>query len=216
MRRQNEGFSLIELLVVITILAALAAGGTVFVRIANRNREKAITEGRLQSIAIGLEEVKKALGYYPPTYTRDLRSPGGKEKIGEKVGVPNETNVGIETVYIAFHMAGVKPDMQGLGDDALANTDKDNVAELVGDLQVSDLFEYVDVWGNPFVYLAGKDYKDVSKVETYVLANGTEVKVTPKTSDKQGIFVRAQSFQLFSMGPDGVPGTEDDLGWSMN
>lgn len=216
MRRTNEGFSLIELLVVITILAALAAGGTVWIRIANQNRAKTITSQRIASIATALEEVKQQLGYYPPTYTRDLKAPGNTEKIGEKVGVPNETNVGIETLYIAFNMTGVNPDMQGLGDDALANTDEDNAAELIGKLQVTELYEYVDFWGNPIVYICNKDYKDVSKVEKYVLGNGTEVTVAPVKSDKTGQFVRAQSFQLFSLGPDGQLGGDDDIGWSMD
>lgn len=216
MRRTNEGFSLIELLVVITILAALAAGGTVWIRIANKNRAKTITSQRIASIATALEEVKQQLGYYPPTYTRELRAPGNTEKIGEKVGVPNETNVGIETLYVAFNMTGVNPDMQGLGDDALKNTDDDNAAELVGKLQVTQLYEYVDFWGNPIVYICAKDYKDVSKVEKYVKGDGTEVTVAPIKSDKTGQFVRAQSFQLFSLGPDGQLGGDDDIGWSMD
>ena len=214
MRRTNEGFSLIELLVVITIMAALAAGGTVFIQISNRKRAQTITKQRLLALSTALEGAKKELGYYPPSYTRELKAPGGTEKVGEKVGVPNETNIGIETLYVAFNMTGLRPDMQGLGDDALANTDADNAAELVGRMQVTELFEYVDFWGNPLVYLAGKDFKDPSKVEKYVLANGTEVKVAAKKGGKTGQFVDAQRYQLFSLGPDGLPATEDDIHWN--
>ena len=215
MRRTSQGFSLIELLVVLTILGALAAGGTVWIRIAQKNKLKTLTNQRMQAIASGLESVKKAIGYYPPTYTGDLKSPDGKEKVGEKVGVPNETNIGIETVYIAFKMQGVNPDLQGLGDDAIQNTDGDNVAELVGDLQVTEMYEYVDAYGNPFVYFSAKDYKDVSKFEQYVKGDTVStVKAAPHKSGKEGTFLEQNRFQLFSMGPDGEPNTEDDIGWA--
>jgi prepilin-type N-terminal cleavage/methylation domain-containing protein len=218
MRRTNQGFSLIELLVVLTILGALAAGGTVFIRIAARNKARTLTSQRLFAIATGLEEVKDALGYYPPTLTTDLKSPDGKDKPGEKVGLPNDTNVGIETVYIAFKLNGVNPDLQGLGDGAIGNTDNDKVAELVGQLQVTDMFEYVDFWGNPFVYFSSKDYADVSAFESYVKAGdgSTAVKVKPHKSGKEGVFKEKNRFQLFSMGPDGEPNTPDDLGWAMD
>jgi len=217
MRRTNQGFSLIELLVVLTIMGALAAGGTVFIRIATKAKQKSVTKRRLNAIATSLEEVKKALGYYPPTYTADLKSPDGKEKPGEKVGVPNETNIGIETVYISFKLGGVMPNLQGLGDDAIQNTDDDHVAELVGQLRVTDMYEYVDTWGNPFVYFSSRDYKDVSKVESYVLADGiTTVKVPIKISGKEGGPLEPNRFQLFSMGPDGAPGGGDDIGWAMD
>lgn len=217
MRRTNQGFSLIELLVVLTILGALAAGGTVWIRIAQKAKAKTLTTQRLQAIASGLESVKKGLGYYPPTYTGDLKSPDGKEKPGEKVGVPNETNIGIETVYIAFKLSGVNPDLQGLGEESIQNTDGDNVAELVGELQKTDMYEYVDAYGNPFVYFSAKDYKDVSKVEQYVKGDTvTMVKVAPHKSGKEGAFLEKNRFQLFSMGPDGLPNTEDDIGWAFD
>jgi prepilin-type N-terminal cleavage/methylation domain-containing protein len=217
MRRTNQGFSLIELLVVLTILGALAAGGSVWIKIAQKNKAKTTTNQRLQAIASGLEQVKKDLGYYPPTYTRELRSPDGKEKPGEKVGVPNETNIGIETVYVAFKLNGVSVDLQGLGENSIQNTDSDDVGELVGQLQVTSLYEYVDAWGNPFVYFSSKDYKDVSKFESYVKQDGvTIVKVAPVKSGKEGTFLQQNRYQLFSLGPDGEPDTGDEIGWAFD
>ena len=88
-RRTETGFSLIELLVVITILGALAAGGTIWIRLAEKRKAETITRQRLTAIASGLEVVKQAMGYYPATMTRDLKSPDGKEKVGERAGTPN-------------------------------------------------------------------------------------------------------------------------------
>ncbi len=219
MRTRNQGFSLIELLVVITILGMLAAGGTVFIRMSNKAKADTITRQRLSSIASALETVKQQLGSYPPTETRALRGRNpGEEKLGQKVGVPNETNIGIETLWVAFNLNGVQPDMTGLGDDALANTDNDEVAETVGRLSVPQLYEFVDFWGNPFVYFAARDYKDATKFEKYVSRQNnveTEVKAAPWKSTKTGGFLQEQSFQLFSMGPDGLPNTDDDIGWAL-
>ena len=119
------------------------------------------------------------------------------------------------TVYLAFNLDGVNPTLDGIDDTAIRNYDEDEVGELVGRLAVPDLFEYVDYWGNPFVYFHNKDYKDPSKVEKYVKMDGTTVTAAPKVSAQTKQFERAQSFQLFSMGPDGEPGTDDDVHWGL-
>lgn len=213
MRRTETGFSLIELLVVITILAALAAGGTVWIRIANKRKAKVTTQQRLTSIAIGLEQVKQAVGYFPPTVTTELRGAGTKkEKVGEKIGDQNDVNVGIETVWVAFHLAGVNTAaLDQLGDDALMNYDEDQANETVGEMKSLELWEIVDAWGNPIVYFHNRDYKDPSKVQKYMRADGSTVTVEVRTRDKAGGFENAQGFQLFSFGEDGEPGTEDDV-----
>ncbi len=214
-RAQAEagGFSMIELLVVITILAALAAAGTIWFGMAERAKLKAITTSRLTAIATGLESLKLATGAYPSTDNESLRGPN-REKIGAAIGTPNESNQGIETVYVAFHMTGVSISTDDLGDSAIANLDEDGAIETTGtSLTSNELFEYVDAWGNPFVYFNGKDYKDVSKVSAYVNYKLEDVTAAPMASEKTGAFLRAASFQLFSMGSDGQPNTEDDIAW---
>ena len=211
MKKTEVGFTLIELLVVITILGALAAGTTVWVSVANRNRDKTMTQTRMVTIATGLEAVKQAVGYYPPTSTLALKSPGMKaDNIGTKVGEPNETNIGIETVYIAFNMSGVTVSTDGL-EDAFFNTDDDHANQLVGTLVKTDLMEMIDAYGNPFVYIAAKDYKDVEKVAEYVNYEGQTVTVEVLVNEQTGKPIRMTSFQLFSMGPDGIPNNDDDI-----
>ena len=73
------------------------------------------------------------------------------------------------------------------------------------------LFEIVDSWGNPYVYFAAVDYKNAKKLGRYTLLNGTDVMCEPVKNDTTGEFRNVDTFQLFSMGPDGVPGTEDDI-----
>ena len=116
-----------------------------------------------------------------------------------------------DAFFVAFRLPNINVRPQGL-DEATANTDDDKAQSTTGtQLQKEDLFEYVDTWGNPIVYLSAADYKDVTKVEQYVLGNGTAVKVVALKNETTGEYIRPDSFQLYSMGPDGKPGTDDDL-----
>jgi hypothetical protein len=81
------------------------------------------------------------------------------------------------------------------------------------------LFEIKDAWGNPLVYFADADYADAEKVpHTYMTASTREnegeeggmVDVKPWRLQTGG-FAQPGKFQLFSMGPDGVPNTDDDI-----
>ena len=67
---------------------------------------------------------------------------------------------------------------------------------------------------HPLVYFAAGDYADATKAPpTYMAkdADGVERAVYPKPYKTERGFEQAKSFQLFSMGPDGEPNTEDDL-----
>jgi hypothetical protein len=118
---------------------------------------------------------------------------------------------------LALHLDGINVSADELTDAVYENTDGDDLPAPVGKLETTQRLEVVDSWGNPFCYLHNRDYKDMSKVEQYVLGDGqTVVKVKPRTEEKTGKFFRAGSFQLFSFGPDGVPGTADDMHFGDN
>ena len=215
---RSGGFTLIEIMVVIAIIASLIGASSLMLSIANKKKMETETKSRLTALGAAIEQVRNAdqLGRYPPTEIGKLFFSGfdGK-KFG---GQPNATNVGIETIYVVFRLPGINVPVTGLdAEDATGNLDDDKAMSPVGKMAKPDLFEYLDSWGNPLVYISATDYKDPSRVAEYVLGNSAHehVKVAPKKNDKTGEFVRPDSYQLFSMGPDGKPDTDDDLVFGM-
>jgi prepilin-type N-terminal cleavage/methylation domain-containing protein len=210
--KRTDGFTLIEVMVVIAIIATLIGTGSLMIRMAMKKKAITQTQGRLSTIGMGIEAMKNSdqLGRYPPTQLAKLSFSGFDG--AKTAGGMNETNVGIETVYACARLKGINVPTSGL-DEAVDNTDDDKAIAPIGTAAKPDLFEYVDFWGNPFVYINASDYKNMQKVEQYVLGNEThdQVKVEPHKVEKTGEFVRPDSFQLFSMGPDGKPNTEDDI-----
>jgi prepilin-type N-terminal cleavage/methylation domain-containing protein len=211
--RRDGGFTLIEIMVVIAIIASLIGAGSLMLNIATKKRMVTATQGRLNAIGAALEQLHNTdqLGRYPPTQLSKLSFPGF-DGVKFTAGT-NDTNVGIETIYVVFRLPGINVMPQGVdGDDCTANTDGDKATQVIGKLAKPDLFEYIDAWGRPLVYFASADYKDPSKVELYVLGDGGEkIKIHPKTNEKTGEYIRPDSFQLFSLGPDGKPDTDDDI-----
>ena len=215
-RLRDGGFTLIEIMVVIAIIASLIGAGSLMLNIAQKKRMIADSQGRYNGLGAALEQIRSAdqLGRYPPSQISKLIVAGfDGAKFG---GQPNATNVGNEALYVVFRLPGMSVMPAGVdAESALGNTDDDKALTVVGKLQKPDLFEYLDAWGNPLVYFSASDYKDPSKVEQYVLGNGTSVKVAPLRNEKTGEFVRPDSFQLFSMGADQQPNTDDDLMYGM-
>lgn len=211
--RKNLGFTLIEILVVIAIISAILGGISLMIGQAMKAKDKSNTTMRVNNLGAALERIHEGdkLGMYPPTRMENLVFPGGGGPVGKQLGAANETNAGIETVYVALRLKGINVTVAGFeADNALANLDDDKAAQTIPDMMDARLFEYLDTWGNPLVYISARDYKNMKGVEQYMLANGSTVKVQPQTL-ANGEFARPDSFQLFSLGPDGEPGTDDDI-----
>jgi prepilin-type N-terminal cleavage/methylation domain-containing protein len=214
MRNRRGGFTLIELLVVITLIAGLMGLGILLLGQANKNRDVVLTSNRVQAVAAALSKLSgKGPGAYDmdvSTETLKLRGPNG-EKVGADAGMPNDTNIGIESVVVALHLNGVNVEL-GLETDAFANTDQDNMAKNPTRMPGDGLMEIVDAWGHPLAYFYGPEMKLWEKYSKYVMGESQRIaKAKPWQNEVTGDYLKADSFQLFSAGPDGEFNTEDDI-----
>lgn len=164
-----------------------------------------VTDARIRKVSAAAEAVRRAWSRYPPATVAAIGSVAGRAPRMRRGS--NRTNEGAEALYQSMYWPGVEHD-PGLSEEELSNTDEDELAEAAG--RGVSLSEVRDEWGNPLVYIPATEY---GRAETeplrYRLASGDEVEVRPWKVD--GAFANPSSFQLFSMGPDSLPNTEDDI-----
>jgi len=195
--RRDAGFTLIELLVVIVIIAVLACLTVVAVMHALVWAPEAATRAQIKALRAACVRHHTTRGDYPPSTLAKLGARG-----------LNDTNNGIEAFTACLSRDGAILWEQA---DAYANTDADRAETNItgwyfGD---NDLREITDAWGRPLVYMHHVDY---AKPATYVFVPGGgrfEVKAIRVAATRA--FAHPDSFQLWSVGRDGVPGTIDDL-----
>lgn len=197
----SAGFSLVEILVVLTIIGLLMSFSAVAV---SRYRETGrITDcdARIQSLTLLAESHAERTGGYPPDRLEALGI----------AAVDNQVNEGIEACVAALRRqdyAGGRPAEKHLG-----NTDDDHGERLEAMDGSGALLELLDPWGNPLIYIVNDHYDQ----ETLVLLDDGSSLIEPMparavTNPLTGAFHRFESFQIRSAGPDGLMDTEDDLG----
>jgi hypothetical protein len=112
-----------------------------------------------------------------------------------RAGDPVNANAGAEAVLAAF---------------AAANWSFSPTPE-IDDTDGDGRDEFVDPWGNPYVYFDAADYDAAVAGVVYVRGDGARVTVRPRRDPDTTWHFQLIGFQLFSMGPDEVPGTSDDV-----
>ena len=210
-RRSERGFSFIEVLVVMGIIAVLVGGVVFIVGKWMEDRPRMLTRQRMVKAKVALESLRQRFGSYPAADVRKIETRWASGA-GSKIKAPsNRTNLGIEAMVQAMYWPGNEYDPE-FNDDEFVNTDEDQLGKAVNNRSNPELLELKDEWDNPLVYIEAATYASAAKdggVQV-LTAEGDMVRAMPYQNE-DGSFVAPSSFQLFSIGPDMEPNTEDDV-----
>lgn len=207
--RGAAGFSFLELLVVMGILAVLAGIGAVVYRVAFQRKSEFATKTLLQKVGGDIDLFRSRYGTYPASSLAMLPAVLGTPlKVG-RTTPSNTTNVGVEAMYQSFVApgVGVNPNL----DADKSNTDRDAFDRALDPRGDPKLYEVKDEKGNPLVYILDADYEAFEKAPpVYLDKDGVEFRPKPWRNPDGSGFAQPHGYQLFSIGPDGVPNTADD------
>jgi prepilin-type N-terminal cleavage/methylation domain-containing protein len=208
-RRRQGGFSFIEILIVMGIISVLVGGVVVAIGMWAEKGPQFQTKNTLTKVKVLVENWKTWSSFDVPG---DVTKIPGLVGAGEAVASPeNRINEGIESVYQALYWPGFKGDPAWDEETELSNADEDKLRKAVNKLGTTDLMEIKDGWGNPLIYFHNADYKKFSGTgQTYSSQLLGEVEARPWQRE-DGTFYNPLGFQIYSMGPDGEPNTEDDV-----
>jgi prepilin-type N-terminal cleavage/methylation domain-containing protein len=222
---RSRGFTLIEILIVVSIIILLAAVLIVSFSGAFSKSKEAQTKTTIETLKSNIETYQTAWGIPPPANLGELGALAGYPALAD----PNKNNVGIEALVLALRSKreqGPYIDAPLLQDDTRrTNLDMDNALEAALDARYLDiepnssreLFEIVDAWGNPLVYLDLKTITRGNYEFDVNLANGTTTRIdTTACSDALRHPTTGQlptGYVIWSFGEDGINqyGLGDDI-----
>lgn len=224
-RHGRQGFTLIELLIVIGIIVLLMTVLFFSFRGAFSSRDEARATATISTLQGNLASFETRWGVSPPGNLKDLATLTRTLNLV----ATNDTNEGIETLVLALRMqreGGPYLDGELFADDSRrGNLDTDDVlAEVIGqgalDLpedSTRDLFEILDPWGNPFVYVNIAELRQGVGQQSVQLASGEVVVIDLTTAQEMlrnpGTGQFPTGYAIWSFGEDGKNdyGRGDDI-----
>ena len=211
-RPGERGFSFIEVLVVMGIISVLVGGIIFAIGVWAEKQPEFYTKNTINKVKMLIENFHSQFEVYPPSDVTRIATVTGQ---GNNPSAPtNNINAMIESLYQALAWPGYKGDPQW-GENELRNRDDDALRKAVNKLNTADLWEIVDGYENPLVYFHNEDYKRYEDGGAEYLSrdkDGIELDVAPVPyRNEDGTFRNPDSFQIWSMGPDGIPNNDDDI-----
>ncbi|MCA8962320.1 MAG: type II secretion system protein [Planctomycetes bacterium] len=191
----SAGFTLVELLVVLAIIAALAGLLTPAIHYARVKSKRDTTSNLIQQLTLAAESYNGDWGDYPPTTLEGYGVYG------------NGVNDGIESFLAHVTSRRKGGPYFDYKEDSLANLDEDTLgvgevrAELDWVFGDDQLREIIDSFGNPLVYVHNADYERAYKI---CLGDDPARKLTVRAgrSAKTATYHEPTRFQLWSIGPN--------------
>lgn len=205
---KSKGFTLLELLVVIVIIGVLTSLVVIGVVYAIRTSKISNTEAMIGTMKGALENYHTRWRDYPPSSLTRYKGIKGL----------NEFNNGNESMVASLsskRKGGIiyQPPSQ----DHYQNIDADQLSKnptksFLVDKGPYPLMEYVDFFGYPFIYLHHNDYRNpASSITRYKFDTDGSGKTIKPVKGVGTSWAMPDKFQLISPGPDGEPGTPDDI-----
>lgn len=195
MRRVQRGFTLIEVLVVVSILGVLAGLISVLITQAGKRKLKFETEQTITLVRTAIDRYKTDFHRLPP---ETMAGFAGTQWAGLSVS-GNTTNECNECLLVALRHPDLSTPLDQLpSGDPYGNRDNDIWNKVPMGSDVVDAKEILDAYGTPIVYITKNHYDDPVQI---TLMDGTPVEVRA-VKRPSGAYYNPDSFQLISLGPN--------------
>lgn len=207
MQRFQRGFTLIEVLVVVTILGVLAGLISLLVVQAQKKKYVFQTQQTITMVRTAIDRYQGEFNRPPPMMMTQFT---GTKWAGLSISgnITNECN---ECLLVALHHPDFTTPLNEIP-TSFGNTDDDIWNKVPDGSTAPEAKEILDAWGNPIVYIDKNHYE---QPVTIMLGDGSTVEVhaVRRPGSANNVFYNQDSFQLISLGANGVQdeGEGDDM-----
>jgi prepilin-type N-terminal cleavage/methylation domain-containing protein len=201
MQRQR-GFTLIEILVVVSILGVLAGLISILVVQAHKKRDEFTTSETVKSqLPTAINLFKGEFNKFPPMTMAELATYPRWTGLTLSQNTTNECN---ECLLVALRHPDLATPLNELP-TPFGNTDEDIWNKVPDGSADENAKEILDAWGNPIVFIRSTFYDTPVKI---VLANKTEIEVMA-VRRPSNVYYNQDSYQIISLGPNGIQDDDD-------